>query len=262
MSPELVGHLPGERMSIIQGIKDRFAARKFANSELGQALAQHCETFFGDGGLLGEWKQETKQRHVAELYYALDAAKADENPSSFIRETVSGFILHYAPLQALALMEAEKPHVGYGANPFISGALHHDIARLSEFVPSLKELSLDPNLPEAEWIGACNAMCLVDLFYINGMNYMRQEFGDVSNPDWLNPLVEALIVRAENEIREAAGMSLTLSDPLNIACYGNMMHFTMMRERNPFARWCRQYPDLYLAGQGNPTAQRPDEDFV
>lgn len=247
-------------MNIIKGIKERFAARKAANSPLAQSLQRHCREFFYSGGLLSDITEKNKQHHIAELNYAWQATRESENPAAFLRETVAGFMLHYAPLQALALREEERPHVGYGKNPNISATLHMDIAHLSRFVNSLKEMDLDER-NEEEWIDTCNALCLIDLFYINGMNYMRQELGDVSDPDWFNPLVESLIVCAENDIRRSAGMPLTVNDSADTFCYGNMMHFVMMREPRPYAKWCYQYPDLYLSGHGDPLAKRPAEDF-
>jgi hypothetical protein len=90
----------------------------------------------------------------------------------------------------------------------------------------------------------------VSQYFLNAFNIARSHLGDVTEPDWFRPLIEAQMVYEENRLRDELGLPLTVSDMIEALAYSTMFNLILNGEVNPFYAWCKTWPDKYLAGRG------------
>jgi hypothetical protein len=174
------------------------------------------------------------------------------DPIMALRTALVEYVLLYADLQILSLTEVEKEGMFYGANPYISGAIHHRVLEASGHVEEAATYSWQygPVGPE-EMMDFANTRSAIMLFYANGLNMCRIDAGDHDPAkDWFRPFVEASLVASEDRMRENLGMDRLVPGGVHALPYGIFFEYIVGGERNPFFKWTQDWPDLYLAGEG------------
>lgn len=170
--------------------------RKWQNSVLGQALAQHTQEFFRDTILSG-LPHDRKTRMVDGFYEQVGTVM--QSPTGFLdlRKALAEWVWHYSKHQVLCLTESEKASAYHRENPFISGELYHHIRKIGEKSDDLAQIIReDPDVTHGDLISHANKECARALYYANGLNMVRLESGDKTERDWYKPFVETLLVPA------------------------------------------------------------------
>ncbi|TBY57692.1 hypothetical protein E0H39_29750 [Rhizobium leguminosarum bv. viciae] len=222
--------------------------RKWEGSVLGQALAQHTQTFFYGGTMLTSLPQEQKERLIGRFSELV--ASIGQSPTGFLdlRKSLAEWVAQYARFQVLALTESEKASSFYAANPFVSGALHHHIRKAAEKNDDLaRAIWGNANTTDHDLISQANTECAVALYYANGLNMVRLESGDRTERDWFKPFVEALLIYEEDNVRADIQLPRLLPDDKDGVIYSGFFNQVAVGEPDPFFSWSRACPNYYLS---------------
>lgn len=240
-------------MGLIELVKAQAEVWKFKRSPLGQALRAHTQDFFYSGRLLSWMKEENKQRFVQDFMSQLVAIRSAENSAMALREKLTEYVLLYCELSILALTEEEKAQHMFAANPFITGELHHHIERAAPLSEEMAKIvwQNDGPMSAEELMATANTRSAVALYYANGLNMVRIAIGDTDpGKDWYRPFVEAMMVWEEDRVRDKLGLPKVLTNSIGGLAYSSFMNHVLNGEQNPFFTWTKDWPDLYLAGDG------------
>jgi hypothetical protein len=233
-------------------IKERVALWKFQRTPLAQAIRHHTQTYFHGDTVLKSFKQENKEKLVADFCQRISLIYQTNDPALACREALAEYTLLFAQLQVHCLKEGEKAKHFFSENPYISGQLWRHIRASSDHHEELARYKWEnPDLADEELVGIANTRCALYLYYANGMNIVRMDLGDRSEgKDWFRPFVEAMLVNEEHQLREKLGLPALVPGNLGSLTYAVFLNYVINGEQHPFFSWCRDFPDNYLAGEG------------
>jgi hypothetical protein len=240
-------------MGLFDSFKAQLAVWKFQRSPLGLALQKHTHEYFYSGQALAWFKSENKEKIIQDFMAQLVAVRSSDNIAMALREKLAEYVLMYAQLSVLCLTEEEKAQHMFAENPYISGELHHHIQRAFELNEEMARIvwTKDGKLDRSELIATANTRSATALYYANGFNIARVAIGDTEpDKDWYKPFVEAMVVWAEDQVREKLGLPRLVPGLIGSLPYASFLDHVLGSERNPFFTWTRDWPELYLAGEG------------
>lgn len=231
-------------------IKERVELWKFKRTPIAQAIRAHTQEYFSMPSLAG-FSKESKERLVSDFCQKISQIYMSANPVLACRETLVEYTLLYAQLHVHCLTEDDKAEMFYKDNPYISGELWRHIRQSSDHHDELARWKWeDPELTDEDLVANANTRCALYLYYANGMNLVRLELGDASEKGWFRALVEATLVNEEHRLREKLGLPVLVPGPIGALPYAVFMNYVINGEEYPLFAWCRDFPDLYLAGKG------------
>jgi hypothetical protein len=233
-------------------IRDQVALRRFKRTPLAQAIRLHTQEYFHGHTALSSFEEENKEKLIGDFCQRVSLILQAPNPGLACREAIAEYTLLFAQLQVHCLKEFEKAEQFYSANPYISGELWRHIHESSEHHEELARYKWEtPDLTDDDLIEIANTRCALLLYYANGMNIVRRNFGDKSEEkDWFRPFVEACLVNEEHRLREKMALPVLVPDMLGSLVYASFLNYVINGEPNPFFAWARDFPDAYLAGEG------------
>lgn len=242
----------GGGMALLDTAKAYWAGWKFKRSALGQALAQHTQTYFYRSTALSTFSQANKDKLIADFYGKVVSIGQAPNPAMACRELLANHVLAFTSLAVICLKEDEKANQFYAANPFISGAIHHHALAAAENVEELAQFKwANEDVTAEEIVQYANSRSALMLYYANGFNMIRIELGDTDpQKDWFKPFVEAMMVWEEDTQREKLGLPRLVPGAIGALPYSVMLNFVADGIQHPFFQWTKDWPDLYLAGEG------------
>ena len=237
---------------MLKFIREQVELWKFQRTPLAQAIRQHTQEYFHGGSALTSFTQENKEKLVADFCQRVSLIYQSENPVLACRELLAEYMLLFAQLQVHCLKENEKAEMFYGENPYISGQLWRHIQESSDHHEELARYKWeDPELSPEDLVGIANTRCALYLYYVNGMNIVRNALGDESkDKDWFRPFVEAMLVNEEDHLRRKLDLPELVPGHLGALRYSVFLNYVVDGEQHPFFTWCREFPDSYLAGEG------------
>lgn len=218
------------------------ALRRFKNSTIGQMLAHHTESHFKLPRMQA-LSEETRQTLVSGFYQGLvEIAQADE-PFLELRKRIAGTAFELAALQVWCLTEDEKPHTDWAEVPYVSGALHRRIVEAAPHVAELCDVVAEhPNATAEELVDWCNSRTLVQIYFLNGLNYVRHEFDDMRDPDWFRPMITSQMISHEDAAREKLGLPSLLASPVDALVHSTFAVLVEQGEHDPLAKWEEMFP--------------------
>jgi hypothetical protein len=218
--------------------RERKALEKWAQSEIGQILAQHTAEYL-KYPRIADMSEDGKKNIVNGFYQDVFALSHAANPFLAMREKLASYVVGFAELAVLCLTEEEKKEQWYAECPYISGQLHLRIDQAAHHVNELKEiLWKHPDITKVELVSYCNTRCVVLLYYLNGMNYVRREFNDIDEQkDWLRPFMRSMLIWEEDLIREKIGQPRLLTDFLDNIKHSTFMNIVVNGHKNPYFEW-------------------------
>lgn len=223
--------------------KAKKAESAWNNSQLGKALAAHTIKYFGSGVLSG-MSEEVQQKIISDLYHKIRTILASENPLLKLREEISSYVYLLSSLQVIAMDEVEK-HQYYADCAYVSGELHQHARLCSAHNKELSELLWKyPNITDNEIIGFCNSRRMVYLYFVNGLNCLREELDDFDQTkDWLLAFAKAMLICQEDTYRRHLNLPLLLPNTLDGLIFSSFLSFVQSGESNPYFAWHSKYGD-------------------
>jgi hypothetical protein len=217
-------------------------ARKWDRSSIGQILARHTNDYFINTNLK-HLSQQGKEKLIGGFYNSLFVdIPAAPNPFLKFREALAAVVASYADLQVLCLKPEEKARSFFSSARYISAELHNHIRTCVPHNEELKETLWEmPDYTDNEFIQWANTRCCVYLYYMNGYNILRGEFGEPEGPhptkDWFRPFIVSSMIFSESTYRQKIGLP-----QLNDDCVHGIKHNVLAvavaaGERNPLYRW-------------------------
>lgn len=209
------------------------------SSELGRILAEHTAEYFGRNPRLSGFSADSKAKVIAGLYrQILNFAKA-ENPLIAMRKSLAAYAIAYARYQVLCLTEEEKAAAFYADSPYISGELHKHIGAYADRDDEFDELKREhAEISGAELVSYCNTLGVLHLYFLNGINYVREQCGDAPlDNDWLLPFVESMLIWAEAQARRKIGLPELLPDISDALRHSAFTSFVVSGCQNPLQEW-------------------------
>ena len=141
----------------------------------------HTAEYFKKNPRLSSFSVEGKKRVVEDFYQQIFNFAQAKNPFLAMRESFASYLIGFAGYQVLCLTEEDKAAAFYSDCPHISGQIYKHIHKAIEHNDELGELKWKhPDISNEELISFCNTRCVLHLYYINGINYVRAEFDDSS----------------------------------------------------------------------------------
>jgi len=164
-----------------------------------------------------------------------------------MRESVASYVIGYAGYQMLCLTEEEKTEAFYADCPYISGELYKHIGKVTEHNDELDELKWKhSDISNDDLVSFCNTKCVLYLYYLNGVNYIRGEFDDIDKEkDWLRPFIKSMLIWEEDRIREKIGLPSLLPDSIDALKHSTFMNMVINGHRNPFYEWEKSWAELH-----------------
>lgn len=235
-------------MGLLDGLKAQAALWKWRRTPLGQALAQHTQTYFYSGTTLSHFDEASKKRLIEDFGQKVLAVSQSRNAVHDLRELLANYVLAFAALQVLCLTEAEKAGAFYKGNPYISGELHAHIERAAELSEELSRIRFESSQPlsATDLVAVANQRCALLLYYANGLNMVRITIGDKSPRDWFKPFVEAMLVWEEASYREKLGLPRLTPGFVDHLAYSNFLNYVTNGAPSPYYEWSKAWPELYL----------------
>lgn len=208
-------------------------------SFLGKTLDMHTKEYFDKYPRLSDLSADSKASIIGNFYANVFESLESENCVNSLREKMASYIVSFSDLQVLCLTEDEMRDSDYADCPFISGELYHHISDASDHLAELKELKWKyGDIDDRELISFCNSRCVVLLYYINGLNYVRCESGDFdSTKDWLKPFMKSMLIVSEDNIRSKIGLKSLLNDSLDNLKHSSFLNIVLNGSRNPYFEW-------------------------
>ena len=237
---------------MINFLKEQAAIWKWQSSTLGRALKTHTNDYFYGKSALVCFKQKNKDPLIRDFYQKVEAILSSPNPTMACRAQLAEYTSAFADLQVICLQEFEKTEMFYSENPYISAKLWSHIREMSDHNDELARYKWEtPELTDQDLIGVANTRCALLLYYVNGLNMVRQELGDKSEgKDWFLPFVEACLVNAEFQARQNLRWPDLVPGLTGGLTYFAFFNYVVNGEPNPFFSFIREWPDYYLAGEG------------
>lgn len=214
------------------------AIRQWQNSELGKALILHTDEYF-KYPRLAEFSEENKTKIKQDFLEKIFSFSDAENPFLAMREALAAYVIGYTQYQVLCLKEEEKEAASYSDCPYISGELYKHIDKVTEHFDALGELKWKhPDIPSEDLIDFCNTKCVIHLYYVNGLNYVRMDFDDLDKEkDWLQPFIKSSLIHEENYFRDKIGLPSLLPDSMDGVKHGTFMNVVIQGHKNPYYEW-------------------------
>jgi hypothetical protein len=212
---------------------------EWQNSPLGRTLAVHTNEYFKKNPRLSVFSVEGKNKIVTDFYQQIFNFAQVENPFLAMRESLASYVIGYAGFKVLSLTEEDKSDSFFSDCPYISGELYKHIDKVTDYNDTLSELKWKhPNISKEELMSFCITRCVVYLYYINGINYVRGEFDDIdSDKDWLHPFVKSMLICEENQARGKLGLPSLLPDSLDALRHSTFLNLVTAGCKNPFFEW-------------------------
>jgi hypothetical protein len=228
--------------SLLQKFRFFLFMRKWKRSALGQALAEHTRRFFYTESKLRFFEEATKEKLIAEFHQQIFLLPSDPNPFLKFREHLTNSVIGYASLQVLCLKPVEKKQSFYSNAHYISAELHEHIRACAEHNAELKQLLWEnPEMSDGDLVDAANTRSTLWLYYANGLNLVRSEFGEtlIKGKDWFRPYVASAMVFEEETYRRKIGMPSLMShgDELLPLEHSTFMTWVVEGEQNPLYAW-------------------------
>lgn len=221
------------------------AGRFSRDRVLNEALHHHTKTYFYSGQALAALSDEAKLALIADLRARIATIESSNDSRSLIRQHLSDFVLLYAGVAALALTEDERPLMEFGRNPFITGELHRHIrdaaANHGELAPLLSQ-----GASNEELMSFANKRAAVALYFANAFNMVRIQNGDVTQPDWYRPFVEAMLVWEEDDMRDRLAMPRLVRGEVYGLAYYSFLEIVLSGEPDPLNAWQNRWSELPL----------------
>ncbi len=219
--------------------KEMKALREWEKSALGRALVMHTAEYFKKNPRLSSFSVEGKKRVVEDFYQQIFNFAQAKNPFLAMRESLASYVIGFAGYQVLCLTEEDKAAAFYSDCPHISGQIYKHIHKAIEHNDELGELKWKhPDISNEELISFCNTRCVLHLYYINGINYVRAEFDDIDKEkDWLRPFIKSMLIWEEHQIREKIGLPSLLPDSLAALKHSTFLNLVTAGHKNPFYEW-------------------------
>lgn len=219
--------------------KEKKAIREWQESEIGKSLSAHTREYFNDIPKLASFDDEKKQKIISDFYGVVANIFASENSFLEMREALSSYVVEYARYRALCLNEADKEESFLSGCQYISGELYKHIDKIVGYNHELGELRWKwPDISSEELVAFCNTRSLVVLYYLNGINYVRVELGDVDKEkDWLRPFMKSMLIWEEDNIRVKIGLPSLMPDSLDGLKHSTFMNMVTNGHKNPFYEW-------------------------
>ena len=230
----------------LQRRKEKKAIREWQQSSLGQTLAMHTDEYFNNNPRLSGFSKETKANIITDFYQQIFNFFQAENPFLAMRESLASHVLGYAGFQVLCLTEEEKAEAFYSDCPFISGKLHKHIDKVVEHNDELGELKWKhSDISNDDLVSFCNTRCVLHLYYLNGVNYVRGEFNDIDKEkDWLRPFLKSMLIWEEDRVRGEIGLTSLLPDSLDALKHSTFMNLVTNGHKNPFYEWEKSWEGI------------------
>ena len=219
--------------------KEKKAIREWQKSTLGQVLALHTDEYFNKNPRLSSFSEESKNNIITDFYQQIFNFSKAENPFLAMRESLASYVIGYAGYQVLCLTEEEKAEAFYSDCPFISGELYRHIDKVVEHNDELGELKWKhPDISNDDLVSFCNTRCVLHLYYLNGVNYVRGEFDDIDKEkDWLHPFIKSMLIWEGDQVRGKIDLPSLLPDSLDAFKHSTFMNLVTNGQKNPFYEW-------------------------
>ena len=229
----------------LQRRREKKALREWQNSFLGKTLARHTQEYFTQYPRLADFSEETKNKIVGDFYHKIFSLTKADNPFLAMREHLASYVVGFSGLQVLCLTEEEKIGASYSDCPYISGQLHSHIEKAVKHVDELRELKWKyPEITNSDLISFCNSRCLLQLYYLNGFNYVRSEFDDFDKEkDWLQPFLTSMMIWDEDQIRDKIGLESLLPNSLDGLKHSTFMNMVVNGYKTPSFEWEKSWGD-------------------
>ena len=227
---------------------DRFRAhlflRRFRKSSLGQVLAEHSREYFYGDNILSGFSDAAKERLIGDFHLQVFGFAAQPNPHLKFREHLASCVIGYASIQVLCLKPEEKAESFYSGAQYISADLHRHIRACAQHHDELKRIVWEhPDFTDEELIANANARASVWLYYANGLNIVRSEFGEqvIKGRDWYRPSVVSAMIFEEETYRQKIGLPSLAPDTLLPLEHSTFMTGVAGGDRNPLYEWETHY---------------------
>lgn len=210
-----------------------------SQSSLGQILARHTAEYFNRNPRLSAFSADNKAKIIAGFYRQIFNFAKAENPLLAMRKSLAAYAIAYARYQVLCLTEEEKAAAFYADSPYISGELHKHIGAYADRDDEFGELQHEhAEISDAELVSYCNTLGVLHLYFLNGINYAREQCGDVpQGNDWLLPFVESMLIWAEAQARRKIGLPELLPDISDALRHSAFTSFVVSGCQNPLLEW-------------------------
>jgi len=218
--------------------REKKLIEEWRESSLGQALLIHTQEYF-NYPILGRLSEETQDVIKGNLMQQVMDIINAENPFIALREDIAGGVIVYTQFQILCLTEEEKTEYDFSENPYISGELYKNIDKADKYITEMDEYKWkNPNSSNEELILYCNSKSLVNLYYLNGINILRRDFGDYDDKkDWFKPFIEYQLIAQEYLAREKMGLPQLLNDSIEYLKYSAFSSLVGNGHKNPLYEW-------------------------
>ena len=219
--------------------KEKSVTREWQQSVLGQTLAIHTDEYFNKNLRLSSFSEEGKHKIIADFYQQILNFSQSANPFLAMRESLASYVMGYVGYQVLCLTEEEKAEEFYADCPYISGVLYKHVDKVMEHNDELGELKWKySDITNDDLVSFCNTRCVLHLYYLNGINYVRTEFDDIDpEKDWLRPFIKSMLIWEEDRVRGKIGLPSLLPDSLDALKHSTFMNMVTNGYRNPFYEW-------------------------
>lgn len=233
----------------LQKRKEKKAIREWQQSTLGQMLTIHTDEYFNHNPRLSSFSEDNKNKIITDFYQQIFNYYQTENPILAMRESLASYVVGYAGYQILCLTEEEKAEAAYADSPYISGELHNHIDKVIPHNNELGELKWKhPDITNEELVSFCNTRCVLYLYYLNGVNYVRGEFDDMDKEkDWLRPFIKSMLIWEEDQVRGKIALPSLLPDSLDALRHSTFMNFVVDGHKNPFYEWEKSWAEDKIA---------------
>jgi hypothetical protein len=144
----------------------------------------------------------------------------------------------------LCLKPDEKAQSYYSGARYISADLHRHIRACAQHHDELKRIVWEhPEFTDEELVANANARAAVWLYYANGLNIVRSEFGEqlIKGKDWYRPYIVSAMIFQENNYRREIGLPSLAPDSILPLEHSTFRTFVAGGDRNPLYEWETAY---------------------
>ena len=87
------------------------------------------------------------------------------------------------------------------------------------------------------------------LYYVNGLNIIRRDFGDFDDvKDWLQPFMKSMLIWDEDIWRGKMDLPSLLPNSLDALEHSTFMNMVVNGFKNPYFEWEKAYGELAKEG--------------
>jgi hypothetical protein len=232
-------------------IKDFFQKRKqlkaerdFQQSPLGVRLTKHTQQYFSTPRL-SNFTEQKKLEMIGDFSTQIITILNSDNPVLALREKLADYVCCYSDFQVLCLTEEEKAEASYSTSPYISGELYRCIDKAVPFNDELRHLVWKyADISNSTLISFCNTSCVVNLYYMNGLHYVRLSLNDYDDiKDWGAQFTKSMLICSEDTYRNKMGLPSLSSNSLNGMVHGSFMSMVLNGHHNPLYEWEKKWPN-------------------